>query len=128
MRILSYEEFVETCRAIIENGTDCDTEGWTYDYGRYLVIEFGIEKLSIKVGLYYDEITGYRKAYLNLFVDLDYRDDVNSLIALDVINCLKPTMLELHKTLSDCRIDYIPEYEGDDFMQYKWKLPIYGEK
>ena len=117
MRILSYEEFVETCRAIIENGTGCDTEGWTYDYGRHLVIEFGIEKLSIKVGLYYDELTGYWKTYL----------DVNSLIAFDVINCLKPTMLELHKTLSDCRIDYRPEYEGDDFMQYKWKLPEYGE-
>jgi hypothetical protein len=128
MRILTYKEFIEACRVVVESCTGHNTEGWTYDEGRKLVIEFGIEGLSIKIGLYYDEHTHYWKAYLNLFVDINYYGDENSYKALEIIDCMKGTILELYDILSDCLIDYRPAYGAGDFVEHKWKLPAYGEK
>ena len=128
MRILSYKEFVDICRTVVESCTGCDTEGWIYDKGLNLVIEFGIEDISIRVRLQYDEQTGYWDPNIKLLAELEYKYDEISWAALEIIDSISHTILELADVLSNCWVDYKPAYEGDDFMQYKWKLRECGEK
>lgn len=130
MRILSYKEFVETCRTVVESCTGHDTEGWIYDKGLNLVIEFGFDRISIRVWLQYDNKNGYWDPNIKVLVGLEYLKyggGDNSREALDIIDRIRHTIFELANILSDCWVDYKPAYEAGNFKQYEWKLKEIGE-
>jgi len=122
LKILSYKEYVETCRRVVENCTGFNTKGEIWDNGLSLVIDFGVEDIWIRIYLYYDPLTHYWKTSLGLFVELEYKDDEDSWKALGIINHLRKTILELLDTLSDCRVDYEPVYKAGNSKQYEWDL------
>lgn len=127
MRILSYKEYVEACRTIVESCTGRNTEGTVYDDGINLVIEFGVDDLCISLWLQYDELIGYWEASIDLFAEIEYKGDNNSWSALELVHSMKGTILELEDILSDCWVDYKAAYEAGNFKQYEWKLLSYRE-
>jgi hypothetical protein len=126
MRILTYEEYLYICRTVVESCTGCNTEGAIHDGGKELHIGFGIPQFIVIVNINYDEQITYWKPEIEFGADIRYGDK-NAWIALELLDRMKGTILELAEILSDCRVDYWAAYEAGNFKQYEWKL-LSGKK
>lgn len=128
MKILTYEQFIETCRSIIET-TGLNTEGKISYEGLQLQIKCGVEDpedIIISIWLDVDSETGYREPYIEFNASVEYKDSDMSRFSLRIIKTIANAVEELGDELLDCRVDYETAHKIGNFKDYEWK-PVKGK-
>jgi len=123
MKIISYKEFTELCRKIVEKQL-IPTSGRIEDGGYLLCISLVIEDAVIEVYLSFDGKSDYKYCKAVVEVDLHIRlDSIEKIIkAENVTRGAFIAAKKLATTLQDYQIDFNAAWNDGHFEKYEWDM------
>ena len=121
MKIISYKEFTELCRKIVEKQL-IPTSGRIEDGGYLLCISLVIEDAVIEVYLSFDGKSDYKycKAVVEVDLHLSF-EDTEEISKIE--NIMRGTFIAAKKlatTLQDYQIDFNSAWNDGHFEKYEW--------
>lgn len=123
MKIISYKEFTELCRRIVEKQL-IPTSGRIEDGGYLLCISLDIEDVKIQVFLEFDGRSDYDYCKATVELDLHIRlDSIEKIIkAENVTRGAFIAAKKLANTLQDYQIDFNAAWDEGHFEKYEWDM------